>query len=85
MMLFFFSLATGGAHLWLDTASVNAAIVSTYATACDKYLESLGSRKSKGRGLSGALSALCKSSPVSLAKAVKNDAELEGMLNSHLR
>lgn len=78
------SLAARGAHLWLDTASVNAAIASTYATACDKFLESLGS-KSKGKNLSGAPSALCKSSPVSLAKAVKNDAELEGMRNSHLR
>ncbi|GKA81026.1 probable Xaa-Pro aminopeptidase P, partial [Tanacetum coccineum] len=77
------SLATRGAHLWLDTASVNAAIASTYATACNKCLESLGS-KNKGKNLSGAPSALCKSSPVSLAKAVKNDAELEGMRNSHI-
>ncbi|GJZ06156.1 probable Xaa-Pro aminopeptidase P [Tanacetum coccineum] len=78
------SLAARGAHLWLDTASVNAAIASTYATACNKCLESLGS-KNKGKNLSGAPSALCKSSPVSLAKAVKNDAELEGMRNSHIR
>lgn len=78
------SLAARGAHLWLDTASVNAAIASTYAIACDKFLESLGS-KSKGKNLSGAPCALCKSSPVSLAKAVKNHAELEGMRNSHLR
>ncbi|CAI9303350.1 unnamed protein product [Lactuca saligna] len=80
------SLAARGAHLWLDTSSVNAAIVSTYATACDKFLEGLGNNsKSKGKNLSGAPSAFCKSSPISLAKAVKNDAELEGMRNSHLR
>ncbi|PWA90217.1 metallopeptidase M24 family protein [Artemisia annua] len=78
------SLAARGAHLWLDTSSVNAAIASTYASACDKFLESLGS-KSKGKNLSGVPSALCRNSPVSLAKAVKNDAELEGMRNSHLR
>ncbi|GKA07512.1 probable Xaa-Pro aminopeptidase P [Tanacetum coccineum] len=40
--------------------------------------------KNKGKNLSGGPSALCKSSPVSLAKAVKNDDELEGMRNSHL-
>ncbi|KAI7745417.1 hypothetical protein M8C21_016570 [Ambrosia artemisiifolia] len=78
------SLAARGAHLWLDTSSVNAAISSTYATACDKYLETNGS-KNKGNNLSGAPTALCKSSPVSLAKAVKNHAELEGMRSSHLR
>lgn len=78
------SLAARGAHLWLDTSSVNAAIESTYATACNKFLESSGS-KSKGKNLSGAPSVWCKSSPVSLAKAVKNHAELEGMCNSHLR
>ncbi|KAL4556321.1 hypothetical protein LXL04_038969 [Taraxacum kok-saghyz] len=80
------SLAARGAHLWLDTSSVNAAIVSTYATACDKFLEDVGSKsKSKGKDLSRAPSVLCKTSPVSLAKAVKNHAELEGMRNSHLR
>ncbi|MFS7946137.1 putative xaa-Pro aminopeptidase [Helianthus anomalus] len=78
------SLAARGAHLWLDTSSVNAAISSTYATACDKYLERLSS-KSKGNNLYGAPTALYKSSPISLAKAIKNHAELEGMLNSHLR
>ncbi|XP_071725503.1 aminopeptidase P2 [Rutidosis leptorrhynchoides] len=78
------SLAARGAHLWLDTASVNAAIASTYASACDKYLQSVGS-KSKGKNISGAPGALCKSSPISLAKAVKNHAELEGMRDSHLR
>ncbi|KAI7741667.1 hypothetical protein M8C21_005365 [Ambrosia artemisiifolia] len=78
------SLAARGAHLWLDTSSVNAAISSTYATACDKYIERLSS-KSKGNNLSGAPTALCKSSPISLAKAIKNHAELEGMRDSHLR
>ncbi|XP_024993526.1 probable Xaa-Pro aminopeptidase P [Cynara cardunculus var. scolymus] len=86
------SLAARGAHLWLDTTSVNAAIASTYAIACNKFTENLGS-KSKGKDfatrgsnrLSSAPCALCKSSPVSLAKAVKNHAELEGMRNSHLR
>ncbi|KAK9054796.1 hypothetical protein SSX86_025875 [Deinandra increscens subsp. villosa] len=78
------SLAARGAHLWLDTSSVNAAISSTYATACDKYFKKLGNKR-KGQNLSGAPTTLCKSSPVSLAKAVKNHAELEGMRNCHLR
>ncbi|KAF5803227.1 putative xaa-Pro aminopeptidase [Helianthus annuus] len=78
------SLAARGAHLWLDTSSVNAAISSTYATACDKYLERLSSKK-KGYNLSGGPTALYKSSPISIAKAIKNHAELEGMRNSHLR
>ncbi|KAK2976059.1 hypothetical protein RJ640_024787 [Escallonia rubra] len=77
------SLAAQGAHLWLDGSSVNAAIASTYASACDKYYGSLGS-KSKAT-TSGAPTAYYKSSSVSLAKAVKNPAELEGMQNSHLR
>ncbi|KAF5782051.1 putative hydrolase [Helianthus annuus] len=77
-------LAARGAHLWLDTSSINAAISSTYATACDKYTETNGSKR-KGKNSSGAPTALCKSSPVSLAKAVKNHAELKGMRNSHLR
>ncbi|MFS7986651.1 putative hydrolase [Helianthus anomalus] len=77
-------LAARGGHLWLDTSSINAAISSTYATACDKYTETNGSKR-KGKNSSVAPTALCKSSPVSLAKAVKNHAELKGMRNSHLR
>lgn len=86
------SLAAQGTHLWLDTSSVNAAIANTYKSACDKYMGSLGN-KTKGQskiydssnGQSGGPTGVYGLSPISLAKAVKNHAELEGMRNSHLR
>ncbi|KAK5786433.1 aminopeptidase P2 [Gossypium arboreum] len=85
-------LAAEGAHLWLDTSSVNAAIVETYKAACDKYLMNRGSRgkrKNKQYFESDSLpvgpSGVYMQSPVSLAKALKNPSELEGMQNSHLR
>lgn len=85
-------MAAEGAHLWLDTSSVNAAIVETYKAACDKYLMNRGSRgktKNKQYFESGSLpvgpSGVYMRCPVSLAKALKNPSELEGMQNSHLR
>ncbi|XP_021282146.1 probable Xaa-Pro aminopeptidase P [Herrania umbratica] len=85
-------LAAQGANLWLDTSSVNAAIVETYKSACDKYLMNHGSRGKiknnrycESNGLSIGPSGVYMPSPISLAKALKNPAELEGMQNSHLR
>ncbi|XP_031376726.1 aminopeptidase P2 [Punica granatum] len=87
-------LAKEGANLWLDTSSVNAAIVNTYKSACEKYFRGNGnkkSKKSKMRPSDGSTSqskvptGVYRMSPISLAKAVKNDAELDGMRNSHLR
>ncbi|KAM4108364.1 hypothetical protein ACB094_03G039800 [Castanea mollissima] len=86
------SLAAQGTHLWLDTSSVNAAIANIYKSACDKYMGSLGN-KTKGQSKiydssndqSGGPTGVYGLSPISLAKAVKNHAELEGMRNSHLR
>ncbi|XP_048135894.1 aminopeptidase P2 isoform X1 [Rhodamnia argentea] len=80
------NLAKQGGNLWLDTTSVNAAIVNIYKSACDKYLN----KNSKARvqdfiGRSAIPSGVYRASPISLAKAVKNDAELQGMRNSHLR
>ncbi|XVF31333.1 hypothetical protein REPUB_Repub16aG0136600 [Reevesia pubescens] len=52
-------LAAEGAHLWLDTSSINVAVVETYKSACDKYLMNRGSRgkiKNKGYGESNGLS-----------------------------
>lgn len=87
-----FSLAAKGANLWLDTSSVNAAIVNAYESACYKYPwnSATKSRRKKtvnldSDGQSGGPCAVYRSSPVSLRKAVKNDAELEGMRNCHLR
>ncbi|KAK4748832.1 hypothetical protein SAY87_015418 [Trapa incisa] len=84
-------LAKEGAKLWMDTSSLNAAIVQTYNSACDRYFGGNGNKKSKLRrndslkGQSKAPTGVYRVSPISLAKAVKNDAELEGMRNSHLR
>ncbi|KAG9140334.1 hypothetical protein Leryth_018497 [Lithospermum erythrorhizon] len=72
------SLAEKRAQLWLDTSSTNAAIVNTFKSACDKYVDRI---KAEARGPS----AIYNSSPVSFFKAVKNDAELKGMLDCHLR
>ncbi|KAB1202268.1 putative Xaa-Pro aminopeptidase P [Morella rubra] len=71
------SLAVQGTCLWLDTSSVNAAIVNTYKSACERCTTS--------NGHSVGHPGVYKSSPISVAKAVKNYAELEGMQNSHLR
>ncbi|KAL0455076.1 UNVERIFIED_CONTAM: Aminopeptidase P2 [Sesamum latifolium] len=86
------SLALKGASLWLDTSSVSAAIVNTFRSACDKYISTAGVVNSNKKavpnspdGQSCGPTVVYRSSPVSLAKAVKNEAELEGMRNCHLR
>ncbi|XP_057960476.1 aminopeptidase P2 [Malania oleifera] len=86
------SLVAQGACLWLDTTSVNAAIVNSYKSACDRYFQSPGNKtKSNTKmhnvadGQSGAPIGIYNFSPISLAKAIKNNAELEGMHNAHLR
>ncbi|EEF49835.1 xaa-pro aminopeptidase, putative [Ricinus communis] len=85
-------LAAQGTELWLDTSSVNAAIVNTYKSACDRHLADFGSKNhSKNDKYNGSNcqswghTGVYRASPISLAKAVKNPAELEGMRNSHLR
>ncbi|CAL5089281.1 unnamed protein product [Urochloa decumbens] len=65
-------LAEKGAKLWLDSSSVNAAIVTAFKSSCPDVEN-------------GALHAVYNVSPVTLAKSVKNEAEIEGMKNSHLR
>ncbi|KAJ1417115.1 Peptidase M24 [Sesbania bispinosa] len=86
------SLAARGAALWLDTSSVNAAIVNAYKAACDKYKWNRESKhKTRTKGFDGSIEhsdvpiAVHKVSPVSLAKAIKNEMELEGMKSCHLR
>lgn len=79
------SLAARGVKLWLDPSCINAAIVSTYRSACDKFVGEPEKSSSSSNGQPGGPSAVYLSSPISLAKAVKNDTELEGMRNSHLR
>lgn len=86
-------LAASGAKLWLDPSSVNAAIVSIFKSACDKHnrktrkgenKEVVASIKNQDIQAEGPFG-LYKVSPVTMAKAVKNRAEIEGMRNSHLR
>eukprot|EP00268_Persea_americana_P044428 TRINITY_DN4491_c1_g1_i2.p1 TRINITY_DN4491_c1_g1~~TRINITY_DN4491_c1_g1_i2.p1 ORF type:complete len:729 (-),score=141.42 TRINITY_DN4491_c1_g1_i2:471-2657(-) len=94
------SLAAQEARLWLDTSCVNAAIVNTFKSACNRYHGSSGNKNNKKTGGDTSINnqtheglddqvegpaVLCKASPVTLAKAVKNHAEIEGMRNSHLR
>ncbi|KAF7805115.1 aminopeptidase P2 [Senna tora] len=84
------SLAAQGASLWLDTSSVNAAIVNAYKAACDRYPPIHGTKQKtktvdrSSENLNGP-TAVHKTSPVSYAKAIKNESELEGMRNCHLR
>lgn len=87
------------AKLWLDSSSVNAAIVSKFMSACDKNIKKFGTNgknrnveTSKDNPLvkshdaeSEGPSVYYKVSPVTHAKSVKNEAELEGMRSSHLR
>ncbi|KAF3330158.1 Xaa-Pro aminopeptidase P [Carex littledalei] len=79
------SLALKGAKLWLDTSSVNAAIVSVFRSACERYSTELNNNSSNQSIHYGGPDAVYKVSPVALAKAVKNNAEIEGMKNAHLR
>ncbi|WOL04239.1 putative Xaa-Pro aminopeptidase P [Canna indica] len=84
-------LAANGAKLWLDPSSANAAIVNIFKSACDKHK---GTRKREKKELDASTKiqdiyegpfGLYKVSPVTMAKAVKNRAEIEGMCNAHLR
>lgn len=77
----FFSLAVQGAKLWMDKSSLNAAIASTFVSACDRIKKKMKSISNVDSGPD----TFFKPSPISLAKAVKNDAELNGMRSSHLR
>ncbi|RYR52491.1 aminopeptidase P2 isoform X1 [Arachis hypogaea] len=86
------SLAAQGAALWLDTSSVNAAIVNAYKAACDRYGQNHEKKhKTRTQGFDGSNeqldgpTTLHRCSPVSLAKAIKNEQELEGMKSCHLR
>ncbi|XP_020272756.1 probable Xaa-Pro aminopeptidase P, partial [Asparagus officinalis] len=92
-------MAEQKAKLWLDSSSVNAAIVSKFMSACDKNIKKFGTngknrnvKTSKDNPLvkshdakSEGPSVYYKVSPVTHAKSVKNEAELEGMRSSHLR
>lgn len=88
-------LAAEGAKLWLDSARVSVAIKNAFDDACAQYYEDLEIARSKNRSSKERLNtdmeeldgpaALHRPSPVGIAKAIKNEAELEGMRQAHLR
>lgn len=73
----------------MDPSTLNVAIISTYKSACERYSESEDKAKTKftdsSNGHTANPSGIYMQSPISWAKAIKNDAELQGMKNSHLR
>ncbi|CAH2055031.1 unnamed protein product, partial [Thlaspi arvense] len=86
------SLAARGAQLLMDPSTLNVAIISTYISACEKHSRKSGNEdKAKTKfsvgssGYPAKPSGIYRPSPISWAKAIKNDAELQGMKNSHLR
>lgn len=78
---------------------MNAAIVTAFKSSCDRRMKKKGKvwkkvgekeasldKPTTSPGVEdGALNAVFNVSPVTLAKSVKNEAEIEGMKNSHLR
>lgn len=95
------SLADHGAKLLLDSSSVNTALVSIFRSASNRNLHGSSVSKVKGNIDQGiplektpqkdqsvhlkGHDILFRSSPISLAKALKNAAEIDGMRNAHLR
>lgn len=93
-------LAENGAKLWLDTSSISVAIVNTFNSASNDYYQRLA-KQSKRKSTKGSNMKLQegksldiemegpvtihRASPVALAKAIKNEAELDGMRQAHLR
>ncbi|XP_074583171.1 aminopeptidase P2 [Curcuma longa] len=86
-------LAGNGSKLWLDPSSINAAIVSIFEAACDKHNKMTrkgektrdGSSTNSQDVYNNGSCGVYKVSPVTIAKAIKNRAEIEGMHNAHLR
>lgn len=77
-------LAAEGACLLIDKSTVNVAIVNSFKSVADKRRNKSKSYGSSNGQLDGP-TAVYQSSPISLAKALKNPAEIEGMRNAHLR
>ncbi|PSC69930.1 putative Xaa-Pro aminopeptidase P [Micractinium conductrix] len=94
------AMAAAGTKLWMDPARVSYALKQAALAAAAEAANGSSSRK-RARGANGAPAAaapsgsegeaapacviLEKSSPVTLAKSVKNAAELAGLREAHLR
>ena len=85
-----------GCKLWLDTSRASVAVVHAFEDACSLYYENSSSNKQSQQARDGSRTseyrhekygpaALHRTSPITLAKAKKNLAELEGMKQAHLR
>eukprot|EP00271_Cylindrocystis_brebissonii_P013010 TRINITY_DN32551_c0_g1_i1.p1 TRINITY_DN32551_c0_g1~~TRINITY_DN32551_c0_g1_i1.p1 ORF type:complete len:748 (-),score=129.37 TRINITY_DN32551_c0_g1_i1:498-2741(-) len=75
--------AAEGVQLLLDPARISYAVAGVFEEACEKYFEAQNGGVT-GDGTRGP-AIIARPSPVSLAKAIKNSAELEGMRQAHLR
>lgn len=100
MVLDFCRLAHDGQKLWLDPSKVSVAVIDSFNDACSQYYEELKTEEGKMADAAGPAektgdvvnikeangpAAIYRLSPVGLAKALKNAAELEGMKQAHLR
>lgn len=86
------ALAAAGNSIWMDPARVSFAMKTVAQSAAAAGTPSEGPRKKKARGTAEAngvaksgVTIVEKPSPVTQAKAVKNEAELAGMKEAHLR
>ncbi|PKU88105.1 aminopeptidase P2 [Dendrobium catenatum] len=94
------SLSDQGAKLLLDPSTVNAAIVNLFNSASNRHLHRSENKVKGNIGRGTHLESttqkdapvqvnghntLFKISPISLSKALKNEAEIKGMRNAHLR
>lgn len=94
--LILYRLASNGCKLWLDPSRVSVAIINTFEAACSEYYKKCKKSKKSGKTEKGPSNsesqhesdgpaALQRTSPIALAKAKKNVAELDGMRQAHLR
>lgn len=77
-------LAIEGARVLVDSSTVNAAIVNTFKFVANKKRNKSKSHEN-ANGYMNIPTVVYRSSPISVAKAVKNQIEIEGMRNAHLR
>lgn len=79
------TLAASGNTLWVDPDKVSAALV-TAAESAAQDAQTDTQPKKKAKGSSQPTKTILEGvSPIPLAKAVKNESELNGMMEAHLR
>jgi len=78
------TLAASGATLWVDPEKVSCALV-TAAEEAAAEAQAQEQPKKKAKGTEMKKTILEGVSPIPLAKGIKNQAELDGMMEAHLR